>query len=336
MSTPPTQYAKSGDASIAYQVVGDGPIDLVLVLGFATHLELQWESPAFARFFERISSFSRLIDLRQARHRALRPRHRGADARAADRRRPGGHGRRRVRAGGPVRDLRGRADERPVRGHSPRARDRSGALRRHGAHHRGARLPLGLARGGASRVRRRVHRPLLGARRNGDGGAVRSEPRGRSPRRRSSPRAWSAPPRVRRWSSRSSRCSWTSTCEPSCPRSDVPTLVLHRRGDRVVNRRAGEELASQIPGARYVELPGIDHLPWAGDSEGRARGDRGVPDRRPLGTRARPRPRHGDVHGHRRLHASERRRSGTRAGASCSQRIRQACDASWGDSAAAR
>ena len=61
MSPPPTQYAKSGDASIAYQVVGDGPLDLVLVLGFATHLELQWESPAFARFFERLSSFSRLI-----------------------------------------------------------------------------------------------------------------------------------------------------------------------------------------------------------------------------------------------------------------------------------
>jgi class 3 adenylate cyclase len=51
------------------------------------------------------------------------------------------------------------------------------------------------------------------------------------------------------------------------PTIRVPTLVLHRRGDRVVNRRAGEELAAQIPGARYVELPGIDHLPWAGDSE---------------------------------------------------------------------
>jgi class 3 adenylate cyclase len=51
------------------------------------------------------------------------------------------------------------------------------------------------------------------------------------------------------------------------PAIHVPTLVLHRRGDRVVNRRAGEELAAQIQGARYVELPGIDHLPWAGDSE---------------------------------------------------------------------
>jgi class 3 adenylate cyclase len=51
------------------------------------------------------------------------------------------------------------------------------------------------------------------------------------------------------------------------PTIHVPTLVLHRHGDRVVNRRAGEELAAQIPGARYVELPGLDHLPWAGDSE---------------------------------------------------------------------
>src|SRR4051794_26117842 len=61
MSAPPTRYARSGDVSIAYQVIGDAPIDLVLVLGFATHLELQWESPVLARFFERIASFARLI-----------------------------------------------------------------------------------------------------------------------------------------------------------------------------------------------------------------------------------------------------------------------------------
>jgi class 3 adenylate cyclase len=51
------------------------------------------------------------------------------------------------------------------------------------------------------------------------------------------------------------------------PTIRVPTLVLHRRGDRAVTRHAGKELAARIPGARYVELPGIDHLPWAGDSE---------------------------------------------------------------------
>ncbi len=51
------------------------------------------------------------------------------------------------------------------------------------------------------------------------------------------------------------------------PTIAVPTLVLHRHGDRVVNRRAGRALAEQIPDARFAELPGIDHLPWAGDAD---------------------------------------------------------------------
>ena len=53
------------------------------------------------------------------------------------------------------------------------------------------------------------------------------------------------------------------------PSIHVPTMVLHRRGDRAVNRRAGEWMAGQIPGARYVELPGIDHSPFAGDGDAR-------------------------------------------------------------------
>src|SRR4051812_22252408 len=61
MTIPPTRYARSGDVSIAYQVVGEGPVDLVLVLGFATHVELQWEAPPLAHFLERLSSFARLI-----------------------------------------------------------------------------------------------------------------------------------------------------------------------------------------------------------------------------------------------------------------------------------
>lgn len=50
------------------------------------------------------------------------------------------------------------------------------------------------------------------------------------------------------------------------PTIAVPTLVLHRRGVRVVNGQAGEWMASQVPGARYVEMPGQDHFPWVGDS----------------------------------------------------------------------
>ena len=60
-STPRTQYAKSGDVSIAYQVVGDGPIDLVLVPGFVSHLDVDWDDPRHAHFLRRLASFSRLI-----------------------------------------------------------------------------------------------------------------------------------------------------------------------------------------------------------------------------------------------------------------------------------
>jgi pimeloyl-ACP methyl ester carboxylesterase len=57
----PIRYARSGDVNVAYQVTGDGPIDLVLVHGFFSHLEVDWEHPASRRIIERLSSFSRLI-----------------------------------------------------------------------------------------------------------------------------------------------------------------------------------------------------------------------------------------------------------------------------------
>jgi pimeloyl-ACP methyl ester carboxylesterase len=58
---PETRYANSGEVHIAYQVVGDGPLDLVLVPGFISHLDGWWEEPSCARFFERLAGFSRLI-----------------------------------------------------------------------------------------------------------------------------------------------------------------------------------------------------------------------------------------------------------------------------------
>jgi len=61
MAPPRTRYAKSGDVNIAYQVVGDGPHDLVYVPGWVSHVELAWELPDLARGFERLASFSRLI-----------------------------------------------------------------------------------------------------------------------------------------------------------------------------------------------------------------------------------------------------------------------------------
>jgi hypothetical protein len=68
--TPTTKYARSGDVSIAYQVVGDGPADLVLVFGYVWSIELIWEEPMLARFLTKLSSYARLIMfyVRQARY----------------------------------------------------------------------------------------------------------------------------------------------------------------------------------------------------------------------------------------------------------------------------
>jgi len=55
------KYARSGNVNIAYQVVGNGPIDLVLTFGWVSHLAIVWELPAMARFLERLASFTRLI-----------------------------------------------------------------------------------------------------------------------------------------------------------------------------------------------------------------------------------------------------------------------------------
>jgi pimeloyl-ACP methyl ester carboxylesterase len=61
MNAPRTKYAKSGDLNIAYQVVGEGPFDLVYVPGFVSNIELMWEEPRYARVLNRLASFCRLI-----------------------------------------------------------------------------------------------------------------------------------------------------------------------------------------------------------------------------------------------------------------------------------
>src|SRR3954454_19817669 len=61
MRRPETRYARSGDVHVAYQVFGEGELDLVLVNGFVTHVELVWEHEPTARFLERLASFARVI-----------------------------------------------------------------------------------------------------------------------------------------------------------------------------------------------------------------------------------------------------------------------------------
>lgn len=63
MKLPGTRYARSGEVRIAYQVVGNGPIDLVFVPGFISNLDVHWEDPGYAHLLRRLGSFARLIQL---------------------------------------------------------------------------------------------------------------------------------------------------------------------------------------------------------------------------------------------------------------------------------
>lgn len=58
---PETHYAMSGDVSIAYQVVGEGPLDLIVVPGWISHLDMQWDVFGFPEWVERLTRFCRVI-----------------------------------------------------------------------------------------------------------------------------------------------------------------------------------------------------------------------------------------------------------------------------------
>jgi class 3 adenylate cyclase/dienelactone hydrolase len=261
-----TQYAKSGDASIAYQVVGEGPIDVVLVLGYATHLELQWEAPPFARFFERISSFSRLIifdkrgtglsdpvtdaptlELRIDDVRAV------MDAAGSERAALFG-----ISEGGPMSVL--FAATHP---------ERVSALVLYGAMGRTTEAPDYPWASPAEALRESAVEFIVPNWGQDAQGMVDLF----APSAADDPQSVEFTARFERTAASPAMVQQIFEMfldidvRAVLPAIHVPTLVLHRHGDRVVNRRAGEDLAARIPGARYLELPGIDHLPWAGDSE---------------------------------------------------------------------
>jgi class 3 adenylate cyclase/pimeloyl-ACP methyl ester carboxylesterase len=266
MAVPPTRYAKSGDASIAYQVVGDGPIDLVLVLGFATHLELQWDSPPFARFFQRIASFSRLIlfdkrgtGLSDPVGNAPTLEQRIDDVRAvmdaAGSERAAFLG---ISEGGPMSAL--FAATHP---------ERATALVLYGAMGRTTEAPDYPWAVPADALRESAAEfiaPYWGQESDGlvelfspsfVGNREAVEFNARMERSAASPAMVQ----------QIFEMFLDIDVRHVLPTIHIPALVIHRHGDRVVNRRAGQELASQIPGAKYVELPGIDHVPWAGDQD---------------------------------------------------------------------
>jgi class 3 adenylate cyclase len=263
ITQPPTRYATAGDVSIAYQIVGDGPRDIVLVPGFVSHVELIWELPAAVHMIQRLASFARLIMF---------------DKRGSGLSDPVG--------GAPT--LEERIDD--VRAVMDAAGSERAAL-------------VGISEGVPMSILFAATHPELVTGLVLYGGMARTtwaedypwatpadallesslemapfiyegamlEVLAPSLAEDESARERFA--RFQRYAATPAMLTQTFLMfleidvRPMLPAIHVPTLVLHRRGDRAVNRRGAEWMANQIPGARYVELPGIDHAIWAGDTD---------------------------------------------------------------------
>jgi pimeloyl-ACP methyl ester carboxylesterase/DNA-binding CsgD family transcriptional regulator len=260
---PATQYAKSGDINIAYQVIGDAPIDLLYVAGWVSHLDYFWEEPSYARFLTRLASFSRLI--------LLDKRGTGLSDRVAE-----------------LPTIEERMDD--VRAVMDAVGSERAAL-------------VGLSEGGpmctlfaATYPERTSALIMIGsyARRLW----APDYPWGATPEESQSfldqiQRGWGGPvalarrapslasdERFRRWWATYLRMSASPGAAVALTRMNfeidirhvlsavhVPTLILHRTDDMAIPVEGSRDMAKRIPGARYVELPGADHLPFVGDQD---------------------------------------------------------------------
>jgi pimeloyl-ACP methyl ester carboxylesterase len=260
---PATHYAHSGDVNIAYQVVGDGPIDLVFVMGWVSHLDWFWAEPSFARFLRRLASFSRLI-LFDKRGTGLSDRvgelptleQRMDDVRAV----LDAVGSRHavllgVSEGGPLCAL--YASTHPER---TRALIMIGtyAKRRWAPDYPWAPTP---EQGDA----------FLDEIRRNWGGPVGLEARAPTVAHDPAFREWWST-YLRMGASPGAAVALTQMnaeidVRELLPTIRVPTLILHRADDRLLTIDEGRYVASRIPGATLVELPGEDHLPFVGDQD---------------------------------------------------------------------
>jgi pimeloyl-ACP methyl ester carboxylesterase/DNA-binding winged helix-turn-helix (wHTH) protein len=265
VARPRVSYATSGQVNIAYEVIGSGPIDLVFVMGWVSHLEYFWTEPSFALFLERLSRMARLI-LFDKRGTGLSDRvsitelptleQRMDDVRAvmeaAGSRRAVLLG---VSEGGPLCTL--FAATHPAR---------TEALVMIGSYARRMRAD-DYPWGATQEERDAFCRTIL----EEWGGPVGLEER--APSRAHDPvfREWWAS-YLRMGASPGAAVALTRMNAEIDVRGvlstiRVPTLVLHRTGDRCLRVEEGRFLAEHIPGAAFVEQPGEDHLPFVGDQD---------------------------------------------------------------------
>lgn len=265
MAMPPIKYTKSGGVHIAYQVLGEGPIDLLLVHGWVSNLEFFGEEPTAARFLERLTAFSRVIQF-DKRGTGLSDRVSENELPTLEQRMEDVHavlnavGSQRaalfgISEGGPMCAL-----------FAATYPERTAALITCGSYARWLRdddCPWAPSR--------EQHEAAFAAYEKSWGTSIGFKT--------IAPTA-SADERNRNWWARYLRMGASPGAGVALYRMNVeidirgllpsirvPTLLLHRAGDRLVNLAASRYMAERIPGAKLVELAGDDHLPFFGDSD---------------------------------------------------------------------
>ncbi len=263
---PQTRYAKSGDLNIAYQVVGDGPIDLVCVPGWVSHVEYQWEDPQMARFFSRIASFSRLI--------LLDKRGTGMSDRVPVDRMPTLEER--------MDDVRAVMDAAEVGRAALFGISEGGPMSILFAATYPERTRALIVYGGFARWIRTDDYPWAPTRAQHEGafelveqtwGQVDDGPDQFAPSMQGDRAFAERSARFTRLASSPGaavalyRMNIEVDVRAALPAISAPTLILHRSGDQLIRIGAGRHLADHIPGAKMVELEGADHLFYVGDSD---------------------------------------------------------------------
>jgi class 3 adenylate cyclase len=260
---PETRYTKSGNFSIAYQVVGDGPLDLVYVSGWISNVELAWEEPTHARFLRRLASFSRLITFDKRGTGLSDPVPLNALPTLEER----------------MDDLRAVLDA--------VGSERAALF----GHSEGGNMSVLFAAAHPERTVALVTFGIFAKRIWSRDYPWAPTPENRQQAIEQLERDWGADMdlsglapsadgafkrRLRTYLRRSAspgaavtllRMNTEIDTRAVLPTIGVPTLVLHRTGDLDANVEEGRWIASQIPGARFVELAGVDHLPWVGDQD---------------------------------------------------------------------
>ncbi len=262
---PETMYARSGDVNIAYQVIGDAPLDLVFVMGWVSHLEYFWREPNFARFLMRLASFSRLILFdkrgtglsdRVPNHQLPTLEQRMDDVRAvmdavgSERAALCG-----VSEGGPMCSL-----------FAATYPEKTLALVMIGSYAKRIRdeeYPWGPT------IEQREH--FFDVMREQWGGPVGIDERAPSLADDAKFREWWAT-YLRSGASPGAAVALTQMNAEIDVRNvlasiRVPSLVIHRSDDQCLKVEEGRFVADLIPGAKFVELPGNDHLPFVGDQD---------------------------------------------------------------------